>query len=126
MPLFSRLKRLLGSSPPAAGSPVSSAPSRPRPTWPPDPTVAHSLALYKYDSCPYCQRVMRALDPLNLGDIELRDTRQDPVHRRGLMEATGRTQVPCLFIDGQPLFESEDIVDWLTAYSAGGLQSSRT
>ncbi|MBW1881075.1 MAG: glutathione S-transferase domain-containing protein [Deltaproteobacteria bacterium] len=28
------------------------------------------------------------------------------------MERTGRTQVPCLFVDGEPMFESLDIVDW--------------
>ena len=25
----------------------------------------------------------------------------------------GKEQIPCLFIDGQPLYESQDIVKWL-------------
>lgn len=30
-----------------------------------------------------------------------------------LMMITGRKTVPCLFIDGQPMFESLDIMKWL-------------
>ena len=53
-------------------------------------------------SCPFCQRVQRQLEPLGLAqDIELRDTRQDPKARAQLQEETGRTQVPCLFINGK-------------------------
>lgn len=26
---------------------------------------------------------------------------------------TGKRTVPCLYIDGNPLFESSDIIDWL-------------
>lgn len=89
--------------------PSSQAPaSRPRRT----------LVLYKFDSCPYCRRVQRVLDQLDL-EVELRDTRENPDHRRELRKQTGRTQVPCLFIDGEPMFESADIVDWLQAYAQG-------
>jgi glutaredoxin len=48
----------------------------------------------------------------------MRDTRLQPEHRQALIARTGRTQVPCLFIDGEPMFESEDIVEWLEAYAA--------
>ena len=33
--------------------------------------------------------------------------------RKDLKEKTGRTQVPCLFIDDVPMFESADIIAWL-------------
>ncbi len=72
----------------------------------------HELVLYKFDACPYCQRVLRALEELGL-EIPMRDTMRDPDARRELLDATGRTQVPCLFIDGEPMFESRDIVRWL-------------
>ena len=35
-----------------------------------------------------------------------------------LMEVGGKRQVPCLFIDGAPLYESSDIIDWLRANCA--------
>ena len=71
---------------------------------------------YKYDSCGYCARVRRVLDLLDI-EVQLRDTLYDPGVRSELYEKTGRSTVPCLFIDGEPLFESEDIVAWLQAYA---------
>lgn len=71
------------------------------------------LALYKFDRCPYCKRVFRAIDRIDV-KVEYRDTRTDEAWRRDLMEKTGKTQVPCLFIDDKPLFESADIVAFLS------------
>jgi glutaredoxin len=57
---------------------------------------------------------MRDIETLGISDqIEFRDTRQDPHWRTDLRSQTGRTQVPCLFIDGEPMFESADISAWL-------------
>ena len=70
------------------------------------------LVLYKFDSCPACRRVFRAIDDLDVA-IEYRDTRTERQWRADLMKRTGRTQVPCLFIDGDPMFESRDIAAWL-------------
>lgn len=86
------------------------------PAHAPAPGGERRLVLYKYDTCPYCMRVMRALGELDL-EVTLRDTIRDRGARDALFEATGRTQVPCLFIDGQPLFESADIVAWLRAHA---------
>ena len=73
-----------------------------------------NLILYKFDACPYCKRVQRKITELNISDeIEMRDTRTEPIWRQDLQEQTGRTQVPCLFIDGEPMFESLDIIDYL-------------
>lgn len=71
------------------------------------------LALYKFDRCPYCRRVFHTIDSLDV-NIEYRDTRADPAWRQDLVSKTGRKQVPCLFIDGEPLFESSDIQAFLT------------
>ena len=71
-----------------------------------------NLVLYKYDSCWFCQKVMRAIDNLQL-NVAYRDTRRDTGAIEELMNTGGRTQVPCLFINGRPLYESEDIVHFL-------------
>ena len=72
------------------------------------------LALYKYDTCPYCQKVFRALDRLGLRDaVEMRDIRKDPALRDELVRMGGKAQVPCLFIDGSPMYESDDIIAYL-------------
>lgn len=81
------------------------------------------LALYKYDACGYCQRVMRALAALEIEDeVELRDTLVDPARRKELVSATGGATVPVLRVeepgeDGEPrvewIPESKDIVAYL-------------
>ena len=60
------------------------------------------LELYMFDTCPYCRRVLNYI--ANAED------------RRRLIEVGGYEQVPCLFIDGKPMYESLDIIDWLKAH----------
>tara|TARA_B100001750_G_scaffold201343_2_gene176045 strand:+ start:716 stop:1303 length:588 start_codon:yes stop_codon:yes gene_type:complete len=78
-----------------------------------------ALALYKYDACGYCQRVLRAIADLGLQErIELRDTLVDPRWRKELVGATGRATVPVLRIEDEGeevrwLPESRDIVAYL-------------
>lgn len=71
-----------------------------------------SLILYHFQSCPYCAKVRAAVDELGVG-LEMRDTRENGKYRDKLVELTGKAQVPCLVIDGKPMHESDDIVDWL-------------
>lgn len=80
-------------------------------------TVASGLAVYGYPQCPFCQRVLRAIDALGL-DVPLLDTLQDPDRRRELVEAMGRGTVPVLRIEDETgavewLPESSDIVRYL-------------
>ena len=45
--------------------------------------------------------------------VRYRDITKDPEAARKLVAVGGEDQVPCLFIDGKPLYESDDIVDYL-------------
>ena len=74
--------------------------------------IPKRLVLYKFDSCPYCRAVMRTIDDLRI-DVVYRDTRRDPEARRELTQIGGKSQVPCLIIDGVPLYESRDIIAFL-------------
>ncbi len=73
-------------------------------------------SLYYYNSCPFCVRVLRVLQGLNV-EVELRDILSDSSHRNALQAATGRSMVPCLRIDkgddSQWMFESMDIIRFL-------------
>lgn len=73
-------------------------------------------ALYYYDACPFCQRVLMALPGVKV-DVEKRDVLSNRAYRDQQYKATGKTQVPCLLIeDGdsqQWMFESADIVKYL-------------
>ena len=76
-----------------------------------------SLALYHYDSCPFCARVRYAIDDMNL-NIEYRNIQLDRQHRQDLLNGGGKTQVPVLHIthdDGRVewMYESMDIIHYL-------------
>lgn len=76
---------------------------------------AHRLVLYKFDACPYCQRVMNFLRKHPI-PMTYKDIRKESASYQELMELGGKTQVPCLVIDGKPLYESSDIVSYLEQY----------
>ncbi|MCR5704990.1 MAG: glutathione S-transferase N-terminal domain-containing protein [Eubacterium sp.] len=71
------------------------------------------LELYKFDTCPYCMRVMKAISQSGRTDIEFHDIKKNEDDRKRLVEVGGKQQVPCLFIDGKPMYESSDIISWL-------------
>jgi glutaredoxin 3 len=72
------------------------------------------LTLYYFPSCPYCRLVLDCLGRLDL-EIPMRNIQSETGARDDLLEIGGKGQVPCLVIDGKPLYESNDIVRWLEA-----------
>lgn len=74
------------------------------------------LELFKRDTCPYCVKVQMLIEELGVEEqIEQLDITRDADARRRLVEVGGKQQVPCLFIDGEPLYESRDIMNWIEA-----------
>ncbi len=76
-----------------------------------------SLALYQFNTCPFCIKVRQEMRRLSL-PIEKRDAQHHTANRDALLQATGATQVPCLRIteaDGQTrwLKDSAAIVAYL-------------
>jgi glutaredoxin len=71
------------------------------------------LELFKKESCPYCQKVLRCLRESGRTDVALLDIVEREDNRERLLREGGKAQVPCLFMDGKPLYESGDIVAWL-------------
>ena len=74
------------------------------------------LELYMFDTCPFCRRVLNYIDESGRTDVELHNIRKNEADRQRLIEVGGMEQVPCLFIDGKPMYESLDIIDWLKAH----------
>lgn len=73
-----------------------------------------TLDLYYYDSCPFCQKVLRAMHSLGIEDkVTLKNILTNQKNADTLVRVGGKRQVPCLFIDGDPLYESDDIVAYL-------------
>jgi glutaredoxin 3 len=71
-----------------------------------------NLTLYYNPSCPYCTKVIFFMDGNDI-ELPMKDISTDPQALRELTSIGGKNQVPCLFVDGIPMYESEDIIDFL-------------
>jgi len=79
--------------------------------------MTQQLVLYKFDSCPFCMKVMRYLQERDIS-IPMKDILIDTAARDELITIGGKSQVPCLVIGDQPLYESDDIINWFeTSYA---------
>lgn len=73
------------------------------------------LDLYMFSTCPFCRRVISEINAQGRTDIEMHDIHMNEADRIKLIAVGGKQQVPCLFIDGAPMYESGDIIEWLRA-----------
>lgn len=68
--------------------------------------------LYYKAECPFCQKVLNyMMDNCQIKDVELVDIKKDN-NNEDLIKRGGKDQVPCLFIDGKALYESDDIIKY--------------
>lgn len=72
------------------------------------------LELFMKPICPYCIKVMSFMEENGI-TVPLRNIEADEDAAKTLVTVGGKRQVPCLFIDGRPLYESGDIIEWLRA-----------
>ena len=56
-----------------------------------------SLALYQFNTCPFCIKVRQEMRRLSL-PIEKRDAQHNTTNREQLLQGSGATKVPCLQI----------------------------
>jgi glutaredoxin len=76
-----------------------------------------SLALYQFQTCPFCIKVRQEMSRLSL-NIERRDAQKNDKNRSDLIQGYGQPKVPCLKItdsagNSQWLVESEAIITYL-------------
>ncbi len=67
--------------------------------------------LYYKPTCPYCVKVLRFMQGAGI-ECEMRNT-LEPGIAEELIAIGGKRQVPCLVIDGQALYESDDIIAYM-------------
>lgn len=78
-----------------------------------------NLALYQFQTCPFCIKVRQEMRRLSL-PIEHRDAQHDTAHRTALLHGGGAIKVPCLKISdaaghAQWLYDSAAINTYLRA-----------
>ncbi len=76
-----------------------------------------NYSLYQFHSCPFCVKVRRAMQRLNL-PIELRDAKNNQMFRDELQQQGGKLKAPCLRIEKSDgtvewMYESNDIIAYL-------------
>ncbi len=70
------------------------------------------LELYYKAECPYCQKVLNyMMDNCQIKDVQFVDIKEGN-NNEDLIKRGGKDQVPCLFIDGKALYESDDIIKY--------------
>ena len=55
------------------------------------------LALYQYQTCPFCIKVRQQMRSLSL-NVEKREAQHEGLHRSDLLQGGGQAKVPCLRI----------------------------
>lgn len=72
-----------------------------------------NLKLYSATYCPFCRKVEKFMKDNNIKNVEVVNIDENKDERDHLIEVGGKRQVPCLFIDEKPLYESQDIINYL-------------
>ena len=70
------------------------------------------LRLFYRPTCGFSFKVLNFIEQNNL-NVELVNISADDAALEELVRVGGKQQVPCLFIDGKAMYESNDIIDWL-------------
>lgn len=70
------------------------------------------LKLYYMEVCPFCKKVLQYMKRNDIDGVELMDIKSDPNIQEELIRVGGMDQVPMLLVDGKPLYESNDIIQW--------------
>ncbi|OGX23056.1 MAG: glutaredoxin [Omnitrophica WOR_2 bacterium GWF2_38_59] len=72
------------------------------------------LKMFFKPTCPFCLKVIDYIE-INEIKVDLSDI-NDNVNASDLVKIGGKRQVPCLLIDGKPLYESDDIIKWFKSH----------
>jgi len=80
-------------------------------------TEKPQLLLYYTPWCPYSQKVLNYLTQIKK-TLPMKNLQNDPKGKEELKKIGGKSQVPCLVINGKAMYESADIIRWLSQNQA--------
>ncbi|MGH2611551.1 MAG: glutaredoxin family protein [Rhabdochlamydiaceae bacterium] len=73
------------------------------------------IALYYSPKCPHSQKVLSYISSHKLS-VPLKDVTQDEQAKEELRTMGGYMVVPCLIVDGKPIYQDKDIIEWLSEH----------
>jgi len=65
--------------------------------------------MYLTAACPYCVAAQRLLDKKGITDVEKVRVDREPARRAEMMQRSGRTSVPQIWIDGRHIGGCEEL-----------------
>jgi len=71
-----------------------------------------AAALFYKTNCGFCRKVIRYMEENDIS-IPLKNVTENSQIREELITIAGKTQVPCLIVNGKFIHESDDIIQWL-------------
>ena len=85
------------------------------PTYGAEKQQTYQITLYYSPSCPYCTKVLSYLKKTGI-QIPMKNVKNDSEAREELLKVGGHAYVPCLVVDGEAIYNANDIIDWLSAH----------
>lgn len=73
-----------------------------------------NYTLYINPKCPYCIKVLKFMKRNNI-TLPIKNV-ESVKNKQELISIGGKSQVPCLVIDGKALYESNDIISYLETH----------
>lgn len=77
-----------------------------------------TLELYYLPTCPYCAKVRSFIEREGIKNIAEHDITNGEELKELLRINHGNRQVPCLVVNGEPMLESDDIIEFLAELKA--------
>ncbi len=74
-----------------------------------------SIALYYKPTCPHSKKVLSYLRSQHIS-IPLKDVTKDKQAKEDLRVIGGYLIVPCLIVNGSPIYDASDIIQWLSEH----------
>lgn len=71
-----------------------------------------NMTLFYKPTCPFCVKVLNFIEQEGI-ELEMKDTLQSENLTELKDVNHGKTQVPCLVVNGHPMLESDDIIAFL-------------
>lgn len=71
------------------------------------------LTLYIMNTCPFCRKVLKFIEENKIEGIEIKDIIGNEQNEKELIEKGGKKQAPMLMIGEKPMYESDDIIEYL-------------
>jgi len=75
----------------------------------------YQITLYYSPQCPYSQKVLSYLRNSGI-QIPMKNVKIDGTAREELLKKGGHLFVPCLIVNGEPIYNANDIIDWLKSH----------